>query len=129
MPNGSPALTQAQETRAVEDLHGFRIATKVLRYRTELLYDIGGKQMKAQLKWLADLQEALGVWHDRQVLHQAVAEAVARAEILLSELPTGTHTPGGTGIGSHARQADDVEKIYRLATEHPEHKQLESWER
>ena len=33
------ALSRAQETQAVEDLHGFRIATKDLRYRTELLYD------------------------------------------------------------------------------------------
>ncbi len=120
------ALTQAQETRAVEDLHGFRIATKVLRYRTELLYDIGGKQMKAQLKWLADLQEALGVWHDRQVLHQAVAEAVARAEILLSELPTARILLAELET-DRSRQADDVEKIYRLAMEHREHKQLDSW--
>ena len=33
---------RAGESRAVNDLHAFRIATKVLRYsRTELLYDVG----------------------------------------------------------------------------------------
>ena len=63
-----------------------RIATKVLRYRTELLYDVGARHFKGQLKWLADLQDALGVWHDRQVLHRAVAEALARPEILLNEM-------------------------------------------
>ena len=120
------ALARAQETRAVEDLHGFRVATKVLRYRTELRYDVGGKQMKAQLKWLADLQEALGLWHDRQVLHQAVVEAVARAEILLSELPSARILLAELET-DRSRQADDVEKIYRLAMEYPEHKQLESW--
>ena len=70
----------------MNDLHAFRIATKDLRYRTELLYDVGHRQLKAQLKWLADLQDAIGVWHDRQVLDEAVAAAVARAEILLNEL-------------------------------------------
>ena len=119
------ALARAQETHAVEDLHGFRIATKVLRYRTELLYDVGGKQMKAQLKWLADLQEALGVWHDRQVLHQAVAEAVARAEILLNELPTARILLAELET-DRSRQSQDIDEIFLLAIEHPEHKQLES---
>jgi len=119
------ALARARETRAVDDLHGFRIVTKVLRYRTELLYDVGGKQLKAQLKWLADLQEALGVWHDRQVLHQAVVEAVARAEILLGELPT-ARTLLAELAADRSRQAGDVEKIYGLAMQYPEHKQLES---
>ena len=81
------ALARAQETRAVGDLHAFRIATKVLRYRTELLYEVGAKPLKAQLKSLADLQDAIGVWHDRQVFHRAVAEALARAEVLLNEMP------------------------------------------
>jgi CHAD domain-containing protein len=120
------ALARAQETRAVEDLHGFRIATKELRYRTELLYDVGGKQMKAQLKWLADLQEALGVWHDRQVLHQAVVEAVARVEILLSELPTARILLAELET-DRSRDFEDIENIFRLAVEHPGHQQMESW--
>jgi len=120
------ALSRAQETRAAEDLHGFRIATKDLRYRTELLYDVGERQLKAWLQWLADLQEALGVWHDRQVLDQAVAEAVARTEILLKELPTSRILLAELET-DQSRQSRDVEKIFRLAMEHPEGKQLESW--
>ena len=79
-------LARAQDTRVVGDLHAFRIATKVLRYRTELLFEIGAKPLKAQLNSLPDLQDVIGVWHDRQVFHRAVAEALARAEVLLNEM-------------------------------------------
>ena len=120
------AYHRAQETRAVDDLHAFRIATKDLRYRTELLYDVGHRQLKAQLKWLADLQDAIGVWHDREVLHEAVAAAVARAEILLNELPTARILLAELET-DRSRQAQDVEKIFRLAIEHPEYRQMESW--
>jgi CHAD domain-containing protein len=119
------AHTCAQETRAVNDLHAFRIATKDLRYRTELLYDVGHRQLKAQLKWLADLQDAIGVWHDRQVLHEAVAAAVARADILLNELQSARILLAELEK-DRSRQAQDVEKIFRLAIEHPEYKQMES---
>jgi CHAD domain-containing protein len=120
------ALARAQETRAVNDLHVLRIVTKDLRYRTELLYDVGHKQLKAQLQWLADLQEALGVWHDRQVLHQAVAEAVARPEMLLNELQTARILLAELET-DQSRQPKEVEKIFRLATEPPGHKQMENW--
>jgi len=120
------ALARAQETRAVNDLHVLRIATKDLRYRTELLYDVGRREMKAQLKWLADLQEALGVWHDRQVLHQAIAKAVARAEILLNELQTARLLLAELET-DRRRRSGDIEKIFHLAVEHPGHKQMESW--
>jgi CHAD domain-containing protein len=120
------ALARAEKTRAVGDLHAFRIATKDLRYRTELLYDVGYREMKAQLKWLADLQEVIGVWHDRQVLHQAVAEAFARAEILLNNLPTARVLLADLET-DRGREAQDVEKIFRLAIEHPGRQQMESW--
>ena len=114
------ALTRAQETRAVRELHRFRIAIKVLRYRTELLYDVGYTQMKAELKWLAELQDAIGVWHDRQVLYQAVARAVAREEVLLNELPTARILLAELE-SDRKHEAVDVEKIFRLASERPGH--------
>jgi CHAD domain-containing protein len=118
------ALSRAEQTRAIDDLHAFRVATKDLRYRTELLYDVGHKKLKAQLKWLAALQDALGVWHDRQVLHQAVAEAVARPDILLNNLPV-------VGIlltqleSDREHEAEDVEKIFRMAMTDEERKQMD----
>jgi len=112
------ALSRARETRVVGDLHAFRIATKDLRYRTELLYDVGDKQMKAQLKWLTELQDAIGIWHDRQVLHQAVAEAIGRTEILLDELPSARILLAVLENG-RKHEGIEVEKIFRLAIEHP----------
>jgi CHAD domain-containing protein len=120
------ALTQAQETRAVGDLHAFRIATKDLRYRTELLYDVGHRQLKPQLKWLADLQDAIGVWHDRQVLHEAVAAAVARADILLNELQSARILLAELEK-DRSRQGAAVDKIFRLATNYPGRQPMESW--
>ncbi len=110
------SLTRAQETRAPGDLHGLRIATKVLRYRTELLYDLGAKNLKPQLKWLAALQDALGVWHDRQVLHQAVAEALAREEVLLNEMQAARILLAQLQK-DRVYQAEAVEKIFHLAME------------
>jgi CHAD domain-containing protein len=112
------ALTRAQETGALGDLHAFRIATKNLRYRTELLRDVGHKHLKAQLKWLANLQDAIGVWHDRQVLYQAVAKAVARTETLLHERPT-VRILLAELEKDCKRERAEVEKIFRLAIEHP----------
>ena len=119
------ALARAQETRAADDLHAFRIATKVLRYRTELLYDVGAKQLKAQLKSLADLQDAVGVWHDHQVFHRAVAEALARAEVLLNEMQA-VRLLLAELEKDRSRQANEVEKIFRLAIGHAANHQMES---
>jgi CHAD domain-containing protein len=119
------SLSRARETRAASDLHGLRIATKVLRYRTELLYALGVKHLKPKLKWLAALQEVLGVWHDRQVFHRAVAEALARAEVLLSETQA-VRILLLELEKERSLQAKEVEKIFRLAIEPAENHQMES---
>jgi CHAD domain-containing protein len=120
------ALAHAQETRALSDLHAFRVATKDLRYRTELLYDVGSREMRAQLKWLKDLQDALGVWHDRQVLNQAVAEAIGSAKILLTQ-PKAARILLSELEKDRSREAETVEKIFCLAIEHPGRKEMEWW--
>lgn len=119
------ALVRAQETRAVKDLHALRVATKLLRYRTELLYDVGHRDMKGRLKWLAHLQDALGEWHDRQVLHQAVAEAIARAEVLLNEMQV-VRILLGEVEKDRKHESIEVEKVFHLATEQPGRQQMDS---
>ena len=111
------ALARAQETRAVVDLHALRIATKVLRYRSELLFEVSAKPLKAELKSLAELQDAIGIWHDRQVFHRAVAEALARAEVLLNEMPAARLLLAELAK-ERSGQANEVEKIFRLALDH-----------
>jgi hypothetical protein len=74
--------------------------------------------MKAQLRWLADLHEALGVGHNRQVLHQAVAQAAARAEILLNELQTARILLAELET-DRRHEPEEVGKIFRLAAEQP----------
>jgi len=118
------ALSRAERSRAIDDLHAFRVATKDLRYRTELLYDVGDKKMKAQLKWLAALQDALGVWHDRQVFYQAIAEAVARAEILLNELQTARILLAQLET-DRGREAEEIKQIFRMAMTREERKQMD----
>ena len=120
------ALARAQDTRTVADLHALRIATKDLRYRTELLHDLGLGRMKPQLAWLATLQEALGTWHDRQLLQRAVAEAVGRPDILLEELPSVRVLLSKLEMERN-RPPKDVERILRLALEHPGRAQMDSW--
>jgi len=119
------SLSRARETRAAGDLHGLRIATKVLRYRTELLYALGAKHLKPQLKWLAAVQEVLGVWHDRQVFHRAVAEALARTEVLLSQTQA-VQILLAELAKDRGLQAKEVEKIFRLAIEPAENQPIES---
>jgi len=120
------ALARARGTRAAGDLHALRVATKGLRYRTELLRDVGQKRVKGQLERLEDLQEALGAWHDRELLDAAVAEAVAHAAVQPDELPTARALLSALEAG-RGRQARDVERILRLATEHAGRDEMILW--
>ncbi len=75
-------LTMAYEQRDQTRLHEFRIATKRLRYRAELLADQGQNSTKPLVEHLKQLQTALGDWHDRCVLMRHVAEFIGRPDFL-----------------------------------------------
>jgi len=120
------SLTQAMKTREAPDIHALRIVTKALRYRTELLHDLGDARAEPVLDWLRELQEALGVWNDRQVLYQAVAEALARPEFLLRE-PEVAETLLAELQKDHLRQGGAINEILRLATKHAGERQMEAW--
>jgi CHAD domain-containing protein len=78
------AFTLAYEQRDETHLHAFRIASKRLRYRAELLADLGRNQAKPLLTALKELQTVLGDWHDRCVLLQHVAEFIGQPNFLAS---------------------------------------------
>jgi CHAD domain-containing protein len=77
------ALDLAQEDRSVDNLHALRIASKRLRYRGELLAELGGGAMKPAIKIIKDFQTLLGDWHDRCVLLEHVADFISRPDFLV----------------------------------------------
>lgn len=85
------ALSHAREVREVPSLHAFRVVTKRLRYRLELVVDCGETDLGPVIDWLKKLQEALGAWHDRQMLYRMAAEAFARPELFLDEADPAQH--------------------------------------
>jgi CHAD domain-containing protein len=82
------ALRNAQENPQVDQIHALRIAGKRLRYRAELLKDLGHTSVKSRIKALKLLQDELGNWHDRHVLLQFIAEFIGRPDFLVDHPET-----------------------------------------
>ena len=120
------ALSRALGDRRVENIHAFRIQTKRLRYRIELMRDLGVQDTAAPLEWLRSLQDALGGWHDRLELGRCIAEALATPEtlqdqprasiILLKELERENRLAGA-----------ELDGLMREASESPLRAQFDTW--
>jgi len=78
------ALDNAKQKFEAEQIHRLRIAGKGLRYRVELLAELGDTEAKSQTKALKALQDQLGEWHDRVVLLEIAAEFLAQKDFLAS---------------------------------------------
>jgi CHAD domain-containing protein len=78
------ALSSAKDSRETDALHGLRIAGKRLRYRLELLAELGENSAKGKVKTLKALQDQLGDWHDRHIMLQLAADFIARRDFLVS---------------------------------------------
>jgi CHAD domain-containing protein len=76
------AIASAQDHAGVDELHTLRIAGKRLRYRLELLAEIGDAAAKARVKSLRALQDQLGSWHDSEVLLTTCAKFLRRQDFL-----------------------------------------------
>ncbi len=76
------AFVSATEQSDEVHLHQFRIAGKRLRYRVELLAELGENKAKPLVQALKELQNALGDWHDRLLLIADLAEFIGRANFL-----------------------------------------------
>jgi CHAD domain-containing protein len=71
------AVAAAGALYAPEPLHAVRIATKTLRYATELAHDLRLLPSRRPLRQLERMQETLGQMHDLQVLVERLASAQA----------------------------------------------------
>jgi CHAD domain-containing protein len=83
------ALREAKENSQVDQIHALRISGKRLRYRAELLAELGDASVKPRIKSLKSLQDDLGNWHDRYVLLQLIAEFIGRPDFLVENPETG----------------------------------------
>jgi CHAD domain-containing protein len=79
------ALDAAKADPAVQRIHAFRIAGKKLRYRVELLGELGNSSVKAMIDALKSLQDDLGDWHDHAVLRDHVGEFMQRPGFMNDE--------------------------------------------
>jgi CHAD domain-containing protein len=120
------ALALASEDRSVENIHGFRIRTKRLRYCIELADVFDRSGTTRSLKWLKSLQEVLGHWHDRVELVNICAKALADprliadepdvAALLLSEIDK-----------AQQKNKSEVAELLHTANQAEERNPLESW--
>jgi CHAD domain-containing protein len=78
------AFAVVRDKRDVDNLHALRIATKRLRYRAELLADLGMGALKPTVKALKEFQTLIGDWHDRYILLEHVAEFIGRPDFLVN---------------------------------------------
>jgi len=109
------SLSVAEKSRADDDLHAFRIATKKLRYRLELGRALG-LDSAPLLKRLKHLQRVLGHWHDREMFDHMTAEAIARPKVLLRRA-TAARAVLRELEKDGRRQAAAVEESFRVARE------------
>ncbi len=77
------ALAEALESHDADQIHALRIAGKRLRYRAELLADLGHAPAKSLVRLLKVLQDELGFWNDSQVLLRLMAEFIGHADFLV----------------------------------------------
>jgi CHAD domain-containing protein len=79
----SEALDRAKDHGDRDTLHSLRISGKRLRYRMELLAQLGETSVRSHVKSLRALQDQLGDWHDCYVMLQLVAEFIGRPDFLV----------------------------------------------
>jgi CHAD domain-containing protein len=119
------AYALAEKNRGGDELHALRIAGKRLRYRAEILADVGVASIKPMTKDLKRMQAALGDWHDRSVLLEFVADFIRRprfmehhpdrASALLGQMEE-EHKRSAAMIEEFLTQAPNLRKRWRRQT-------------
>jgi CHAD domain-containing protein len=83
-------LTQSQQSLSGQAIHQARIAAKRLRYLVEVMDEFQIPGSRDTAKWLRQVQQYLGDWHDRDVEEQMIAEMLARPQFILNQLELAT---------------------------------------
>jgi len=109
-----------------EVIHGARIATKRLRYLTEVFHEFGVAGSADALAWLRQLQKHLGDWHDLEVLEQMMIEMLARPEFLRDHLPLAMEV-GKLILRNRENKVGFEEKYSRMSRESGEIHRLKEW--
>ncbi|HEV8340881.1 MAG TPA: CHAD domain-containing protein [Candidatus Binatia bacterium] len=120
------ALAHAQGIRDRASIHAFRIATKRLRYRLELTHELGDLHVQPLVRWLKDLQEILGRWHDREALHRGIAAVLCQPEILIRQSGAARMLLAEIEQGNTEQEAR-AEEIFRRAADETVRRDLEIW--
>ena len=76
------AYATADKKRDTEEIHSLRIAGKRLRYRAELLVEMGLGRVKKLAQDLKQIRDTLGSWHDSSVLVESIAGFVRRPKLV-----------------------------------------------
>jgi CHAD domain-containing protein len=79
-------LVQSQQSLTGRSIHKARIAAKKLRYLVEVIdeFQIPGSCDAA--RWLRQVQQYLGDWHDLDVAEQVLAEMLARPQFVVDQV-------------------------------------------
>lgn len=89
------------------EIHAFRIQTKRLRYRIELLRDLGSATARNALESLKKLQDELGRWHDNLAFMRITAEGIADPDFLIAN-------PGAAAQILRKLESDDARYLKKV---------------
>ncbi|HTV54713.1 MAG TPA: CHAD domain-containing protein [Terriglobia bacterium] len=79
-------LAQSQQSLTGRSIHKARIAAKELRYLVEVMDEFRIPGSWDATRWLRQVQQYLGDWHDLDVAEQMLAEMLARPQFVLDQL-------------------------------------------
>ena len=108
------ALALAKSSKDPKHLHELRISGKRLRYRFEVLAELGDDAAKSHENSLKALQDELGRWHDRHVLLDFVNELNEKPD-LVSDRPELHRILKGAIVAERQKNNSAIDGILKQA--------------
>ena len=107
-------------------LHPLRIATKRLRYLVEVVSALRLAGSSRALRWLRDLQQKLGDWHDLEVLDSTLIDMLARRKFLQGNLLLAVAV-GKLILGLRGSKTRQCRRYLRSALQSAAYRQTAAW--